>query len=86
MAREKSVPNHGQTLEDKSTDGVFDAKVFDANANGTKASLHPTPEAIRERAYEIYLARGTKPGTEIDDWAQAKRELRKAARTGVQRP
>jgi hypothetical protein len=35
-----------------------------------------SPEAIRARAYEIYLARGAQPGRELEDWAQAERELK----------
>jgi DUF2934 family protein len=35
-----------------------------------------TDEEIRQRAYEIYLARGAAPGTEVDDWLQAEHELR----------
>ena len=30
---------------------------------------------IRDRAYEIYLARGAQPGCELEDWLQAEREL-----------
>ena len=30
---------------------------------------------IRGRAYEIYLARGSQPGRELEDWLQAEREL-----------
>ncbi len=36
----------------------------------------PSDEEIRQRAYEIYLDRGTTPGRELDDWLQAERELR----------
>ena len=37
----------------------------------------PSDEEIRQRAYEIYLARGATPGRyELDDWLQAERELR----------
>ena len=36
-----------------------------------------TDEEIRQRAYEIYFARGAAPGFEVDDWLQAERELRK---------
>ena len=37
----------------------------------------PSDEEIRQRAYEIYLARGATPdGCELDDWLQAERELR----------
>jgi hypothetical protein len=32
-------------------------------------------EEIRRRAYEIYLERGEQPGSELDDWFQAEREL-----------
>ena len=32
-------------------------------------------QAIRNRAYEIYLQRGGQPGDEVDDWLQAEREL-----------
>ena len=30
---------------------------------------------LRCRAYEIYLDRGQNPGTELDDWLQAEREI-----------
>ena len=36
----------------------------------------PTDEKIRQRAYEIYLARDCALGHELDDWLQAERELR----------
>ncbi len=39
-------------------------------------SHEPTEEEIRQRAYEIYLARGGAPGHEVEDWLQAERELR----------
>ena len=32
-------------------------------------------QEIRNRAYEIYLERGEQPGSEVDDWLQAEREL-----------
>jgi Protein of unknown function (DUF2934) len=34
-------------------------------------------QEIRNRAYEIYLQRGTEPGDEAQDWFQAERELSK---------
>ena len=34
-----------------------------------------THEEIRRRAYEIYLERGDEPGSELDDWLMAEREL-----------
>lgn len=36
----------------------------------------PTFEQIRQRAYEIYLARGDEPGDGLQDWLKAEHELR----------
>lgn len=33
------------------------------------------PDAIARRAYELFLARGSEPGHEMDDWLQAEAEL-----------
>lgn len=32
-------------------------------------------EAVRTRAYYLYLERGAVPGRELDDWLQAEREV-----------
>jgi hypothetical protein len=34
-------------------------------------------EQIRERAHQIFLARGGTPGNELDDWLLAERELKR---------
>ena len=34
-----------------------------------------TKEQVRARAYQLYQARGSQPGHEIDDWLQAEYEL-----------
>ena len=34
-----------------------------------------TEETIRRRAYEIYCERGRQPGSELDDWLRAEREV-----------
>jgi Protein of unknown function (DUF2934) len=41
-------------------------------------NTHPTyvDQQIRERAYEIYLARGGQEGNEVSDWLAAERELK----------
>jgi hypothetical protein len=39
----------------------------------TKAA--PTLQQIQVRAYEIYLERQGAPGSQIEDWLQAEREL-----------
>lgn len=36
--------------------------------------LQAVEEAIRQRAFEIYLARGGAPGYELEDWLRAERE------------
>jgi hypothetical protein len=35
----------------------------------------PSPEEIRQRAFEIYMERGGIHGCDLDDWSQAEREL-----------
>jgi hypothetical protein len=38
-------------------------------------------EAIRIRAYEIYIERDGQPGDELSDWLQAERELESKVRS-----
>lgn len=42
----------------------------------------PSIEEIRNRAYEIYLARGEVYGRDVDDWLDAERELKEQYRKG----
>lgn len=35
----------------------------------------PTPEEIRQRAFEIHIEHGGIHGCDLDDWLQAEREL-----------
>jgi hypothetical protein len=42
------------------------------NGNGAVA---PSAEAIRLRAYEVYVARGGEAGDELSDWLIAEREI-----------
>ena len=42
----------------------------------------PTTEQIQRRAQEIFEARGSAPGHELDDWLQAEIELKSG--TGLQ--
>ena len=35
----------------------------------------PSADVIRARAYELYVARGRSPGSELDDWLTAERAL-----------
>jgi hypothetical protein len=43
----------------------------------------PLTEAIAERAYELFLARGAEPGHDLEDWLRAEREILDAARAHV---
>jgi len=40
------------------------------------AGLEPNFQEVKERAYQIYLGRGSAPGDSTSDWLQAERELR----------
>ena len=53
-------------------------------AEGTPESLHPanvTDSDVAHRAYELYLARGSEHGHDVDDWTAAERELRARSTT-----
>jgi len=43
---------------------------------GSHVHPEPSPDLIRERAYDIFLSRGQVPGNDLDDWLRAERELR----------
>jgi Protein of unknown function (DUF2934) len=45
----------------------------------------PTLEQIQARAYEIYLERRGAPGSQIDDWLRAERELASEAPSKTRR-
>jgi hypothetical protein len=42
----------------------------------TARAVPPMVEQIRQRAQEIFLARGGTPGKELDDWLRAEQELK----------
>ena len=46
-----------------------------AVANSEQLQPSSREQEIRSRAYEIYLQRGEQPGSELEDWLQAEREL-----------
>ena len=45
-----------------------------AAAASTNATVRPSQDAIRQRAFEIYKERGT-TGSAVEDWLRAEREL-----------
>jgi hypothetical protein len=68
------------TLKGKRNETVeLDASPIQPHAEDASANYPPSQEEIRRRAYEIYLERGGLPGSELDDWHRAERELQKVA-------
>ncbi len=56
--------------------GSTEATQPEAAVEEREGLLRSTREGkIRNRAYEIYLQRGAQPGSELEDWLQAEREL-----------
>jgi hypothetical protein len=49
-------------------------------AKTNPSDTRPSDEEISQRAYELYLQRGSVPGHETDDWLQAEAELIEARR------
>ncbi len=47
-----------------------------APVRNSPQKTYPGEDAIRTRAYQIYIERGAVPGHDLDDWLQAERELR----------
>lgn len=72
-------------------EGDFDEQGAAAGSAGTGGSRTPTSgdaarsesasreEDVRQRAYDIYLARGASDGGDVDDWLAAEREMRAQA-------
>lgn len=51
----------------------------EAKGSGTaviQRLAHPTHQQIAERAYQIYLKRGSGPGNAFSDWIEAERQLK----------
>jgi hypothetical protein len=46
--------------------------------------LAVTKDAIAQRAYELYVARGGEDGHQLEDWLQAERELQDASEISKQ--
>ncbi|MFH0980010.1 MAG: DUF2934 domain-containing protein [Planctomycetota bacterium] len=60
-----------KTFKPKGTDTLAKSPLFKP---AEQAKLRE--ERIRQRAYELYLARGGVPGDELRDWLQAEGEVR----------
>ena len=44
------------------------------NRATTATPAEPLDELIRRRAYDLYLERGDRPGSSLEDWLQAERD------------
>ncbi len=53
---------------------------------GTMEKKKATREEIERRAYEIYLERGGRDGSDIEDWVVAERELMEGSREPARQP
>ncbi|MCC6359587.1 MAG: DUF2934 domain-containing protein [Phycisphaerales bacterium] len=61
------------------------SKFIEARPVADIPPVAPTRQQIRERAYQIYLARNGGPGDPTADWLQAERELIQESRQIAQR-
>jgi hypothetical protein len=52
--------------------------IFQSDNIERRRRSSPSPEEIRQRAFEIYMERAGIHGCELDDWPQAERELRES--------
>ena len=52
-----------------------------ATAKAVRTVSRPTEQQIALRAHQIFLERGAAPGSDLDDWFQAERELTAAAKS-----
>ena len=67
-------------LKDKRNEALaLHASSIQPHAEDPSANHAPNHDAIRRRAYEIYLERGSLPGRKLEDWLQAEREFESAA-------
>jgi len=51
-----------------------------ATDKAVRTASFPTEQQIASRAHQIFLERGAAPGSELDDWLQAERELTAAGK------
>ena len=53
------------------------------STRATESQGENAEEQIRQRAYELYEARGRQDGHELDDWQQAEKEIMGVRRKSV---
>lgn len=67
------MTSQGRSRQSKASE--VRASSIQAHPEDTSANHTLLREEIRRRAYEIYLERGSLPGSELDNWLQAEHEL-----------
>jgi hypothetical protein len=83
---DESHRKHGTVIADTPRPTAIEGSGVEENTETTETdrgsvrSLTPTYEQIARRAYELYLARGERPGDERDDWLTAEKELSEKSR------
>ena len=70
---EKTVSTTHQTMKTR----MQSNSASENNPTKTAQGADPTVEEIRQRAQEIFEARGGAPGNELFDWLRAEQQLRK---------
>ncbi|HJU28684.1 MAG TPA: DUF2934 domain-containing protein [Candidatus Binataceae bacterium] len=71
MAKRKSSRTRIKQVAQVENGGATDVTTHRDNANGAE----PNIDQIRQRAYDIFLARGCAHGDDWGDWFAAEREL-----------
>jgi hypothetical protein len=72
----RTIPNKRKkdmSRTEKKADVIATPAAGNGNTGPGSASI--THEDIAMRAYEIYQQRGVNPGSELDDWLEAERQL-----------
>jgi hypothetical protein len=63
------------TSEEALTHGPAKLLTSDAPSGGKRSTLRPTHQQIAERAYDIFVSSGRRPGRCQLNWHQAEREM-----------
>ena len=72
---DSGAPVHADVPAESSAAESLDRETADRPGIESADSGEPLYERIRRRAYELFIARGGTPGSELEDWLVAEREL-----------
>ena len=79
-----SVEEEDVAVANRKGKSASDSPIVPASPKGrsaVKRDNRAREEAIRRRAYELYLERGAENGNAVEDWLQAEREYREKSQT-----